>query len=290
MESLGTSVPAGGAFSPGAPSAVAWAAIMAGATAAAATTVVLVALGAGIGLTTISPWWNAGVSAKAFGVQAIVGMIVVQWVSAGFGGYLTGRLRTRWIGVHTHEVFFRDTAHGFLAWAVATVVTALVFSSAVTSVIGAGSRVAGAAADGAAQGAMQAALPQAGRENPLGYFGDTMFRSETPSANVGSQDTRGEAGRIVLKGMADGDVSPADRTYLAQLVAARTGLSQPEAQKRVDDTLALIKAAEVKAKEMADAARKAAAAVAIFTALSLAIGAFIASVAAGLGGRLRDEA
>ena len=59
---------------------------------------------------------------------------------------------------------------------------------------------------------MQAALPQAGRENPLGYFGDTMFRSETPSANAGSQDTRGEAGRIVLKGMADGDVSPADRT------------------------------------------------------------------------------
>ena len=98
-------------------SAVSWPAIIAGAVAIAAVALILLALGSGLGLSSVSPWPNSGPSATTFGVYAAVWLIVVQWVSAGFGGYLTGRLRTKWVGVHTDEIYFRDTAHGFLAWA-----------------------------------------------------------------------------------------------------------------------------------------------------------------------------
>src|ERR1700689_4603318 len=103
-------------------SAVSWAAIVAGGFTAAAITLILLSLGAGVGLTTVSPWWNRSVSAASFGIGAAIWLIVVQWISSAFGGYIAGRLRTKWVGIHTDEVFFRDTAHGFLAWALATVV------------------------------------------------------------------------------------------------------------------------------------------------------------------------
>jgi len=96
-------------------SAVSWVAIIAGAFAIAAASLILLALGAGLGLASVSPWYNSGPSATTFGVWAAVWLIVVQWLSAALGGYLTGRLRTKWVGVHTNEVYFRDTAHGFLA-------------------------------------------------------------------------------------------------------------------------------------------------------------------------------
>jgi hypothetical protein len=94
---------------------------------------------------------------------------------------------------------------------------------------------------------------------------------------------------IRSNGVRNGDVPPADRTYLAQLVAAKTGVPQADAQKRVDDTIASTKEAETKARQAADAARKATATFAIFTALSLMIGAFVACAAAAYGGNLRDE-
>src|SRR5215471_10040673 len=121
-------------------SAVSWAAIVAGAFAIAAVALILLALGSGLGLASVSPWYNSGPSATTFGVWAAIWLVVVQWISAALGGYVTGRLRTKWVGVHTDEVYFRDTAHGFLAWAVAAVIIAAALSSVVTSVVGGAAR------------------------------------------------------------------------------------------------------------------------------------------------------
>src|ERR1700680_4665477 len=121
-------------------SAVSWGAIIAGAFVIASIGLMLMALGSGFGLASVSPWPNSGVSATTFGVMTAIWLIVVQWVSSALGGYLTGRLRTRWPGLHTDEVHFRDTAHGFLAWAVAAVITAAVLASAVSSLVGGAAR------------------------------------------------------------------------------------------------------------------------------------------------------
>ena len=110
---------------PASPSAVSWAAVIGGALIAVASTLLLVALGSGIGLSSVSPWSPANPSATTFTLLAAVWLIIVQWLSSGLGGYLAGRLRTKWVGLHTDEVFFRDTAHGFLAWALATVLRGL---------------------------------------------------------------------------------------------------------------------------------------------------------------------
>ena len=104
--------------------AVSWAAVVAGAVAAAALTLVLLAFGAGMGFSSVSPWGNSGVSASTFQISAGIYLIVVAMLASTIGGFIAGRLRTKWVGVHTHEVYFRDTAHGFLAWGLATVVSA----------------------------------------------------------------------------------------------------------------------------------------------------------------------
>jgi hypothetical protein len=137
-------------------SGVSWAAVIGGAFVAASLGLILLALGTGVGLAVVSPWSNAGVSAATLGVSTIVWMIIVQLVSSAMGGYLAGRLRTRWVSVHTDEVFFRDTAHGFLVWAVGLVLTAAFLSSAAATLVtgmaqGGASAVAGAAQMGAAQ-------------------------------------------------------------------------------------------------------------------------------------------
>jgi hypothetical protein len=267
-------------------SAVSWGAIVAGAFAAAGTSLILISLGAGLGFSAASPWGPAA-SAQVIGASAIVWLVVTQWLSAGIGGYIAGRLRTKWVGVHTHEVFFRDTAHGFLAWAVGAVISAVLLSSAVSSLVGEGARLGSSAIAGAAQVAGQAA----GNTDVTGYFVDGLFRSDRP-APADDQALRGEVTRIMTVGLANGDVSAPDRTYLAQLVASRTGLSQPDAEKRVSDVINQAKSAAAeaadKARQVADDARRAAAAFGFAMCLSLLVGAFIASVAGVLGGDLRD--
>jgi hypothetical protein len=261
-------------------SAVSWAAIIAGAFAALALGVVLTTLGTGLGLTTISAWPNSGASVTTFAISTGIGLIVVQWLSSALGGFITGRLRTKWTGLHTHEVFFRDTAHGFLSWALTTIVGTALLAAASTSIVGGGVRAASTVAGGAAQAATSGIS---------GYSVDSLFRSDQVDASTSNQDAAAQASRILANGARNGDVPPADRTYLAQLVAAKTGIPQADAQKRVDDTIASTKEAETKARQAADAARKATATFAIFTALSLVIGAFIACAAAALGGNIRDE-
>jgi hypothetical protein len=260
-------------------SAASWPSIIAGAFVAASATLVLVALGSGLGLASISPWHNHGVTVTTFAVTGAIWLILTQWISAGLGGYIAGRLRTRWVGTHTHEVFFRDTAHGFITWAVATVLLAAVLSSSLTT----GAGVAGhAAADLAAAGAQGAPVSA--------YSVDKLFRpASSASPTTPSTDPRMETGHIVANALADGSVPDADRAYLVDQVVARTGVSKADAQARVDGFIAAVMQAQSKLRADADAARKAAAQTSIFLALSMLVGAFIASVAAALGGRLRDE-
>jgi len=261
-------------------SAVSWAAIFAGAVGGIALAIVLTSLGAGLGLTSISAWPNAGASATTFTISAGIGLIVIQWLASALGGFITGRLRTKWTGLHTHEVFFRDTAHGFLSWALATIVGTFLLAAVASLAAGAGVRAASTAAGGAAQAATSAVS---------NYAVDGLFRSEHADASQNTQEVTAQATRILANGVRNGDVPPADRTYLAQIVASKTGLSQADAQKRVDDTIAGVKNAETKLRQAADATRKATANFAIFTALSLLIGAFVAMAAAAYGGSVRDE-
>src|SRR5882762_7540693 len=142
-------------------SAVSWAAIVAGAVVAAAVSLILLALASGLGLASVSPWPDSGASLTTFSVMTAIGLIVVQWLASGLGGYVTGRLRTKWVGTHTHEVFFRDTAHGFIMWSLSTVLVATLLASATASLVGAGAHGAAMVATGAAAGGGAAAAGSA---------------------------------------------------------------------------------------------------------------------------------
>jgi hypothetical protein len=268
-------------------SAASWPSIIAGAFVAASATLILITLGSGIGLASISPWHNHGVTVTTFAITGAMWVIVTQWISAGLGGYIAGRLRTRWVGTHTHEVFFRDTAHGFITWAVATVLLAAVLSGSLMSGAGtAGHAVADVAAAGA-QGAIQSSGTPS---SPVSaYSVDKLFRTTGSAGGTPATDPRMETGHIVANALVGGNIPDADRAYLVDQVAVSTGVSKEEAQTRVDGFIVTVMQAQAKLKADADAARKAAAETSIFLALSMLVGAFIASVAAALGGRLRDE-
>ncbi len=257
-------------------SGVSWAAVIGGAFAAAALSLILLALGAGIGLSSVSPWSNVGAAASTISAAAIVWLIVMQIISSSMGGYLSGRLRTKWASIHTDEVYFRDTAHGFLAWAVALVLTAAFLTSAANDMVGATASAAGGA--GIATG-----VHADGRElDSNGYFVDALFRSESAKPDSNGASVRGEVGRIFAQSLRLRNVPAADKSYLAQLVATRTELSQPDAEKRVSDVFA-------GAQQAADTARKMIAHALLWVFLALLIGAFCASFAATIGGRQRDH-
>jgi hypothetical protein len=251
---------------------VSWPAVVAGAVVSCALTLVLLAFGTGLGLSVVSPWTGAGVSATTFKIGTGLYLVVIAMLASSIGGYLAGRLRTRWVGVHTDEVYFRDTAHGFIAWALASVLGAVLLASPASSLIG-----------GAASGATQAAATSASQAGPMDGYVDMLLRSDTPNAqNSGVQDSRGEMVRLFTGSFRNGsELKPADREYVSKVVAARTGLSQADADKRVNEVV-------TQAKSDIDAARKAAAQLAFWLTASLLIGAFCASLAATEGGGLRD--
>ena len=274
-------------------SGISWAAIVAGAVAAAAVAITLFIFGAGLGLSSVSPWPHQGVSVTTFTVLAAIWLVLVQWISSAIGGYIAGRLRTKWVSLHTDEVFFRDTAHGFLAWGLATVAVAVLLSLA---------------SQGAATAGAQLASNNTLTDTASTYYVDLLFRQNVAPPGTGSalapadngsaamvtglsdRDTRAQAAAILAENAANGgNVSQADNAYLVQLVSGRTGLSPSDAQLRVNTVIAREQADIVKAKQLADAARKASAEAAIYTFVSLLIGAFIASVAGAIGGRLRDS-
>lgn len=301
-------------------SGVSWGAIFAGAAAAAALSLVLVILGSGLGLSAISPWSTNSVP---MGKATIIWLAFTQLAAAGIGGYLAGRLRVKWASVHTEEVYFRDTAHGLLAWAVATLVTAIFLTGAVRTIssaaleAGGTAITAGAAATGLAAGAN-------GTSNSISYFSDMLLRQpnagsgntataatgtqppaadsaaptgqSSSAANMSSTDStamRAEVVRIFANDLRTGTMPADDKQYLSSQVAQHTGLSQADADKRVDDVfgrLTKLKAdTEAAAKNAADQARKVAAHSALWIFVALLIGAFFASLMATFGGKQRDR-
>ena len=249
-------------------SAVSWGAIAGGAVAAAGFSLVLLHFGTGLGLSAVSPWANSGASATTISVGAGISLILVSVMASALGGYLAGRLRTKWAGIHTDEAYLRDTAHGLMAWAFATVIGAALLAAAATSIVG-----------GVGQGA--AANPGLVPDKNS-YYVDSLFRSTNTTAPANQAASTAEAGRIFARAVTPGgSLSSNDQTYLAQLVAARTGLSQADAEKRVSEVTAQAKAA-------ADEARKAAAKLAFWMAAALLAGALASSVAAAVGGAERD--
>jgi hypothetical protein len=286
----------------GSPSAVSWGAIFAGGAAAAALSLILLLLGTGLGLSSVSPWANQGVSATTLGVSTVLWLTFTQLAASAMGGYLAGRLRTKWLAVHTDEVYFRDTAHGFLAWAVATIGTAALLTSAVTSAVGAGLQAGASVAGGASTTIAATAGPTLGGDTSestagsMGYFVDSLFRTE-PGERVstppeGSDAALAEVTRIFANALRTGSLPDEDARYVARVVADRSDLSEQQAERRVRETFARLQTtideAEAAAREAADAARAVAARTALWLFISLLMGAFIASWMATFGGRQRD--
>ena len=254
-------------------SGVSWGAVMGGAFVAAAFYLILLALGAGFGLFAVSPWSNVGVSASTLGIAAIVWLILAQIVANALGGYITGRLRTRWALIHTDEVFFRDTANGFLSWAVALVVGVTFLASAAAYMTGGIAQLRAPA-----ETAVTANIPA----SPNAYFVDTLFRSNEVRSQSRDASEGAEAGRILANALRQDQIPAGDQSYLARLTSARTGISQPEAEKRVSEVAA-------EARQTVDTARKATSRLLLWLCLALLMGAFSASYFATIGGRLRDH-
>jgi len=255
-----------------------WSAVFGGAAVATAVTVMLTALGSGIGLASVSPIGHDNPSPVTFTVWAAIWLIIVQWIASFFGGYLAGRLRPGLGGVHRDEVTFRDTASGFVAWAVAALFAIGLLVSGAGSVIGSLDKAATTTAT------QTVSAPGAA---PSGYILDTLFRPSQNLAQTSNPEAKAEAGRI-LATEAVAPISDADHAFLVQLVEANTGLSQADASARVDQTIATEEKTIAEAKKAANAARKAAAAFAVYTFFSMLVGAFIACVAGAIGGRQRD--
>jgi hypothetical protein len=285
--------------------AVSWGAIVAGAVGMAAFALILLTLGTGLGLSSLSPWPGSGAHAKTFGAAVVIWIFVSQVMSSGLGGYLAGRLRRHWPSISGDETHFRDTAHGFLAWALATLLMAGLLASAASGI---GRTAAVAAAESGVHTA--AGLGGVDRGNaqtawqtwPMGYLIDGMLRpvagasapAETrPEQALASVTQKQEIARIFLNALPSGAaLSPEDTHYVSQVVAQQTGLSPADAQARVTTTYARLQdkmnAIETAARAAADEARKATIHATLWLFVSLLMGAFAASYMATVGGRLRE--
>jgi len=291
-------------------SAVSWGAIIAGAAATAALALILLMLGTGLGLSSVSPWAYSGVSATTFGVSTILWLAFTQIVASGMGGYLAGRLRTKWVDAQLDEVYFRDTAHGFLSWAVAAIATAALLTSVIGSIVSSGIQ-AGATVAGDVTAAVWSENSKFDTDNgPMGYFVDSLFRRNINAAVADDQPEHDamhmtgvgprhlsigsgyEVTRIFMNTVHTGPLSNEDIQYVGQVVAHRTELTQQAAEKRVIDTYARLQTklhdVETATKEASDKTRKASAYAALWLFISLLIGAFVASFSATFGGRQRD--
>jgi len=307
-------------------SAVSWSAIFAGASAAAALSLILFLLGTGLGFSAVSPWAHEGISGTTFSVTTIVWITITSLIASGFGGYIAGRLRTRWIATPADEVYFRDTAHGFLAWAVATLATATLLASVIGSVASGAAKTGAALAGGVASTAAVAATTAVANtdtagsntDKSLSYFLDSLFRKNlettapttgpsaqipNPQTNVappasvnndleGQNAAKAEIARIFINALANGSLPSADQAYAAQVLSQHTGISQQEAENRINATFTTVKTklaeAETAARAAADKARKATAYGSLWLFISLLAGAFVASWLAIYGGRQRD--
>ena len=261
-------------------SAVAWPAILAGATVAAALSLVLLMLGSGLGLSALSPWAQPARDAlPALGMGSVLWMILMSALASALGGYLAGRLRTRWIDIQADEVFFRDTAHGLLSWAVATLLTAVALGSAAKSLSG----VDDVAVAGTSQ-TRSLSLPTS--VAPQEQFAELMLQTRPAGTPTGEAAQRAEAARIFALAMQAGALTDDERRYLSESVARMTGTSAGAAEQTVTQTL---RDAHTAAEDVAVASAERVARLPLWMFLSLLVGAFCASAAAALGGIQRDR-
>jgi hypothetical protein len=246
-----------------------WTAVVAGAFVAAAVSVILIAFGAAIGFSIVStsPTWRD--ASPALAVASGLYLLLTALVSFGFGGYIAGRLRERWTAsAHSDVVEFRDGTHGLVAWALAVLIAGLV--------------AAASAANIASKAVQPATSPESTTGEPLiAYELDRLFRAERRPADGDLTYSRAEAGRILLAATGRRGITPDDRAYLGRLVASRTGISQPDAERRVGDAIAGATTAVQKA-------RRSAAILGFSTAVSLLVGAAVAWYTSCVGGRYRD--
>jgi hypothetical protein len=279
------------------PSAVSWASIFAGAAGAASLSLILLILGTGLGLSSVSPWAHDGVSKITFGVSTILWVTFTQLVASGMGGYLAGRLRTRWVEVQRDEIYFRDTVHGFLAWAVSSLVTATLLTSVVASITNSSVQAGPSATGKIATTAVTAVVGADSAKTDdgtgsLDYFIDSLFRKDTTVALTATPVPLVEVGRIFMTNIHTVALPAQDLRYVGQLVTQHTSLPQQAAEKRVSDTYARVQArwhdAQTATAQAADAARKASAYASLWLFVALLSGAFVASLAATAGGRQRD--
>jgi len=252
-------------------SGISWGAAVAGAFVASALSLILIALGAGLELSAISPWSNPGAAASTVGGVALIWLVVTQIIASAMGGYLAGRLRTRWQSIHGDEVHFRDTANGLVAWAVGVVITVAFLATAANTITGGPVSTAAASKSVTSSGYGQ---------DSNAYFIDRLFRSDHPGAADRDLSMQAEASRIFAH--SPRDLSPSDTNYLATLIVTKTGLSSNEAEQRISQTLA-------DASQYEDNLRKAAARILLWMFIALLAGAFCASYAATIGGRQRDH-
>ncbi|PPD32936.1 MAG: hypothetical protein CTY19_09825 [Methylomonas sp.] len=293
-------------------SGVSWGSIFAGAAAAAALSLLLLILGVGLGLSAISPWSYQGITTTTVGISSIVWLTFTHIAASGMGGYLSGRLRIRWVGVHSDEVYFRDTAHGLLAWAVASLLTAALLGSVVGNIVSIGvSTNTTSASDVIGQqttdrlgspSSIAPAIPTisaghpGGSDDRLGYWIDSLFRfDELPTLTI-EQDYSLvwlEASRIFASGLRANGLPAEDQRYLAQMITRQTGLATADAEKRVAGVfdkahIENIQAAQ-QAKQLVNQTRKTTAYSTLWTVVALLLGAFVASLSATLGGKQRDR-
>ncbi len=264
---------------------VSWAAVLAGAVVSLALTLVLLTLGTGLGLAVVSPWANEGVSSGTFHIASGVFLLVVATMASALGGYVAGRLRSKWVGVASDEVYFRDTAHGFLAWAVASVIGAALLGSAAAGVVN--STTFGLAQGAAIGGSSSVSDPYVDRllrpaaTTPSPQSAPSPLGAAAPATDD-TTELRAELSRIFATSFRTrAEIGNDDKVYIAQAISRRTGVSQPDAERRVNEVV-------VQAKSAADEARKAAMKLALWMTAALFLGAFAASLAATEGGGLRD--
>ncbi|MEO5805436.1 hypothetical protein [Devosia sp.] len=263
-----------------------WPAIIAGIVLASAISLILLAFGSALGLSFANFRLGTNVAPIWVGIAAASWFLWVEVSSFMAGGYLTGRLRRRFHDATEHESDVRDGAHGLLVWAGAAILGTVI---AVGGIGGAASAVGSVAAT-ATQAASTVAGPAAANADPNAYFVDTLFRANQPVANVDNSQARGEAGRIFANSAVTGTpLSDDDKSYLANVVAANTGLTPDEAKARVDQTETSIAAARQAALDAAENARKTAVIAAFLLAASLLVSGAGAYWAASMGGRHRDE-
>ena len=279
-----------------------WGPIFVGTLGALAMLVVLMTFGAALGLSVASAQPYAGLSAKTLAILGGLYSALVHVASFAAGGYLAGRMRTPWVTSDQEERNFRDGGYGFAVWALGVVLGAALALSGIAGAVKAATEATTAIAAAGTAGA--AANPAAGQAlasmQPTDYAVDRLL-APNPAANApaagapaaGPQapraDLAGPIARTFAANRQNPQLAAADRATLAPLVRQRTGLSQADAEKRVDDAFAELKAAEQKARDAADAARKATLLAAFVAAATLAIGAAAACAGSALGARHRDE-